>query len=224
MFSLNHLSMHILFIFLFQWYSQALTHHSVSAGLGYYYDNSFNKLTSSENGEKSFLGTTQYPLLLEYDYELFNSSSSGYFLAPKLQYTLMAREEAGDAAKSTFLHFVLPLGMNFGFSNWDWTAGPGILRRTIDGKGGILQLNNGNSTAPFAAPGRKVSSQVVTFNLSTSYNMGPHSAGLDLVTEGITSDKRTFSIMLSYMYQFDFGSGFSSKASSSSPRATSRGR
>lgn len=202
--------------------SQALTHNSLSAGFGFYSENSVNKVTSSADGKESFLGSTQYPFLLSYDFELYSGATSGLFLVPKLFYTLLGREEAGESAKSTFLHFILPVGMNFGASNWDWTVGPGLLRRTIDGEGGVLQLSNGNGTSPFAAPGRKVSSQVVTLNFATSYNMGPHSAGLDVVTEGILSDKRTFSLMLSYMYQFNFAGSFSSSPRGS--RSTYRGK
>lgn len=207
-----------IFLLIFQMHSFALTHNALSVGLGVFYENNLSRITSEDSGKKSFLGSRTFPLVFTYDYEIFSSYSGAYFFAPKLTTNLLLpREEDGDTGKVTNLHLILPIGMNFGATNWDWTAGLGILRRTFDDEGGVIQLNNGGSIDPFAQPGLKVSSQVVTVNLGTSYNMGPHSAGFDLISEGLFSDKRTWNFMLSYLYEFRFGYGYSSSSQRAPP-------
>lgn len=207
-------------MFFFQLQSLAITHNSVSLGVGYFSENNFGKITEDDSGKKTDLGTTSYPLLLSYDYELYEN----FYVSPKIMYTLLPRKENGDLVKNTFLHIVIPFGRNFGLSDFDWSIGPGILRRTMNGSGGVILLNNGNSTDPFAAPGRTVTSQVVTFNMGVSYNYNQHSAGFDVIAEGLFSEKRTWNFMLSYMYEFHFwGSNLSRSRGSPNSRSSGAG-
>lgn len=198
----------------------ALTHNSLSLGVGYYSENVFSEIATKDSGDGGFLGSTQYPLLLSYTYEIYNGGSRPWYFAPQLSYTVLGREEKGDAAKVTNLHLSLPVGKNIGTSRFDWTAGVGILRRTVDGTGGIVQVNNGNGVSPFANPGRKSTSQVLTLNGSISYNLDQHSVGFELQTQGFLSDRRTWNVMLSYMYEFHFGSSYNSDFSSEYSRGT----
>lgn len=199
--------MRILLLLLFHSSSAlALDHNSFYLGIGYFAENSLGKITKESSGDKSFLGAPSYPVVLRYDYHLFGVSptSKEYFFSPKLTYTLLPREEDGDTLKVTHWHLILPLGIKIGTAtNWDLTAGPGILNRTMKGSGGLAQLNNGGSVATFAVPGRKATSQVYTLNLATSYSLDRHQLGFDIVTEGLFSDKRSMSLMFSYMYKLN---------------------
>jgi hypothetical protein len=84
-------------------------------------------------------------------------------------------------------------------------VGVGLLNRKIQGKGGTVQLDNGTGTATFALPGRTVQSRTITFNLGSAFNYGPSRFALDLMIEGLTSEKRSFDIMVSYAYSFSTG-------------------
>lgn len=189
----------IIFI-LFSLSSHALTNKSFYLGLGYHSESSLNKITQSQTGAKSTLGTTTYPLLLKYDLMM----SGNYFFTPKLAYTLMSRNGSGSTLKATYWHLMLPFGKNFTASAWDWALGPGIFNRTLKGAGGTVDLNNGTGTSTFAVPGTSTSSQVITFNFLTNYKIGSHHINFDFITEGLLSaDKRTFDLMLGYLYQFN---------------------
>lgn len=191
-------------LFFFQSFSFSLQHNAFSVGVGYFSENTLGKITKDDSGEKSFLGTPTYPLIFKYDFKIFSTASAtDYYVAPKFTYTLLPRKDQGDTIKVTQWHLMIPFGANLGSSKWDLVGGPGIFNRTIDGEGGVIQLNNGGSVAPFAVPGRKVSSQVMTLNLATSYSLDRHRFGFDLMSEALFSDKSTWSFMFSYLYQLN---------------------
>jgi hypothetical protein len=197
---LSFLIKQILIIFLITKTTQAHTNKSFYLGLGYHSESSLYKITQSQTGAKSMLGSTTYPLLLKYDMII----PGNYFFTPKLAYTLLSRNGSGSTIKSTFWHLMLPFGQNFTGSSWDWAMGLGVFNRTIQGAGGTTEQNNGTSTTTFAIPGRSSTSQTVTFNFLFSRKIQQHSINLDLITEGLLSaDKRTFDLMLGYLYQFN---------------------
>lgn len=178
--------------------------NSFLVGVGYLSENALGKTTTSPNSSPGFLGAASYPLNFKYDWNMnFN-----WFASPQMTFTLFPRSSAGGSAKVTTLHFVLPFGTNLGTSaEWDWFVGPGLMRRTVEGKGGTTVLSNGTGTATFAMPGESSSSQTITFNTGTSYNWEDHRFALDLIIDGMMSGrKRSMSFMLSY--GFRFGEGF----------------
>ncbi|WP_413288985.1 hypothetical protein [Bdellovibrio sp. HCB337] len=171
-------------------------------GVGYFSQNSLNKTTSDVTGKASLFGTASYPLSMKYDFDLM----SDWYGAARLHFTPVPRASAGDSAKTTMMHLSFPVGKNFA-SNWEWFVGPGVIRYETKGKGGIVTLNNGGSTADFALPGRTSTAQNVTLNTGVASNFGSSRIGFDLVTEGAFSEKRSMSLMFSYDYRFN-GGGF----------------
>ncbi len=181
--------------------ASAYNDKSVYLGVGYFSENSLGKQTQSNTGASTQQGTITYPLLVKYDYRIGFES----FFSPALTYTLFNRKDAADSAEVGVLHLMFPFGQNFGSSQWDWSAGLGLLSRTIKGAGGLTQLNNGGSTSTFALPGRSVTQRTFTLNGGISYNPGASRFALDLMTEGILTTKRTYHLMFSYAYGFGGG-------------------
>jgi hypothetical protein len=143
-------------------------------------------------------------LNLKYDW----SFTTDWFVSPQLGFTLNPRESAGGSTKTTLWHVAFPVGMNFGFSlgsQWDWFAGPGIIQYTTKGSGGTAVMSNGTGTATFALPGETSTVQMVTLDAGGSYSLGASRFGLDLIFEGLASNKRSESFMLSYGYRFGGG-------------------
>jgi len=184
--------------------ANAFVENSLYMGIGYYSQNALGKTTSSTNSVPSLLGTTSYPLNLKYDWRV----SMDWYFSPQVGYTPMARSASGDSAKITLLYLTLPVGQNLQSgvgTHWDWFFGPGYLQSTIKGAGGTTVLSNGTSTSTFAVPGESVTGQTITFGGGGSYNFGSSRVGLDLILEGLLSNKRTASFMLSYAYRFGGG-------------------
>lgn len=176
--------------------------HSYFLGLGYFSENSLGRITQQPSGQTSPLfGTISYPLVFRYQAAV----NSKYDFAPSVTYNLLGRKIAGDSATGSLWHLVLPMAYHLS-SNWDWTFGVGYLNRTIAGAGGLVQLNNGNSVATFALPGKTQSSQVLTADLGFSYNSTKWRFDLDVIAEGLVSKKRTFDLMLSLSYALGRGS------------------
>lgn len=174
-------------------------------GVGYFSQNSLNRVANKPSGDAGFLGTSMYALNLKYDIGI----SYDWYLAGRFSITPIARESAGDSAKNTMMHFYFPIGQNFadrGFSGWEWFVGPGLIRYTIQGKGGTTVLSNGTGTATFGLPGKSATVQNVTLNTGLAWNLENSRFGLDVIVEGAMSDKRSEDLMLTYDYRF--GGGF----------------
>ena len=181
--------------------AQAFTGNGAYVGVGVYSENSFFRETQTSTGEKGLFGAISIPIIFKYDWEML----PGLFLAPTLTYTPLGRSSAGNSATETLAHFMFPIGRNFGMSTWDWFAGPGILYRSIKGAGGTETLSNGTSTSVFARPSRSVSMMNITLNAGGSYTTGNSRFATDIVSEGLFSEKRSFSLMFSYCYLFSGG-------------------
>ena len=177
--------------------SNAYSSGNFWGGLGYYSENALNETANDATGKTGLFGTTNYPFIFKYDYEM----TSGWFVAPQLNYTLLPRKTKGDGAEVTINHIVFNFGRNSG--NYDWSFGPGILRETIKGKGGTTVLNNGNSTSTFANPGRSVTTQNITLDLGAGIESGKFRYGLDLYfVAPFSSKERTQNLMFSVIYNF----------------------
>ena len=178
---------------------------TITAGLGYYSQNTFNKVSKEASGQKGFWGEILYPINFQYDFRLDES----WYLAPQLSYTFLPRKSAGDTAKVTFFHLVFPFGTQISESTeniWDWYVGPGFIQYRIEGAGGTVQMNNGTGTSTFAVPGATATIQKVTTNLGTSFEYLRARIALDLIFENIFSNtKRTQNLMLSFSYRFGGG-------------------
>lgn len=181
--------------------AEAYVPRSFSAGIGYQSENVLGKITQNASGSKSVLGTPIYPLLLKYEVPV----TKDLFFAPRLTYTLLTRSATGSSGKVTEWHLMLPFGMNINNGPWDWSAGLGIYNSKIAGAGGIVTLSNGNGISQFVLPGGITETRLISVNAGTTYRAGKNNFGLDLMTTGTFSDKRTINLMVSYMYQFSVG-------------------
>lgn len=179
--------------------SHAFSDKTAAIGIGYLAENSMGRITKTTSGQpNAMIGTTTFPLILKYDWSL----NSNWFLSPSLAYTILDRDTAGGSSKVNLWHLVFAFGENFSSGQWDWYVGPGLLSRTIKGSGGTTVLSNGNGTATFSLPGRSSTSRVMTINTGISYSFDNSRLGFELISEGLLSDKRTFSFMLNYTYSF----------------------
>jgi hypothetical protein len=190
-----------LFTLILNLVAEAHAAKSFYAGIGYQSQNVLGKITQSESGAKSVLGTAIYPVVFKYDLLV----AKDLFFSPKLTYTLLSRSAIGGSGKVTEWHLMLPLGMNIKDGPWDWSAGPGVYNSKIAGSGGVVTLSNGNGTSQFALPGGTTETQLISVNAGTYYRAGKSSFGFDLMTTGTFSDKRTINLMVSYLYQFSGG-------------------
>ncbi len=182
----------------------AFSPDSYSLGVGYYSQNILNKTSQSETGETKLLGEASFPITLKYDFAI----SPSWYLAPQFGYTLLPRKAPGSTADITLMQLSFLFGQNFSSmsSTWDWYFGPGFLQQTIKGKGGTMELPNGNTTATFAVPGGTSQIRKVTLNLGSSYSFDRARLGLDLIFENaFSSTKRTQSLMFSASYLFGGG-------------------
>ncbi|AZZ36349.1 hypothetical protein CIK05_05940 [Bdellovibrio sp. qaytius] len=182
--------------------ANAFTANHWWVGLGYYSENALNKVATDATGKTGFLGTANYPLIVKYDLAAWQS----WFVAPQLNYTLLPRETKGNGAKVTLTHLVFNIGQNTS-SDFEWSFGPGILRETIQGKGGTTTLNNGTGTSTFANPGRTVSIHKITLDVGGALTSGRMRYGLDLYfVAPFSSKERTQNLMLSFAYDLSASS------------------
>lgn len=180
----------------------AFKNNTFSIGIGYHSRNALNRLSAKADGSKSLLGVTSFPLVLQYDWNFYES----YFVAPQLHYTLLPQEATDKSTKTTMTHILFPIGMNF-FESSDnaaeWFVGPGIVQYSMKGKGGIKTLNNGTGTSSFAVPGREVKIRNITLNMGLAYNFSVHRTAFTLIVENAAlSSRHTESLNLTYTYRF----------------------
>jgi hypothetical protein len=175
---------------------------AVTLGLGYYSQNALGKTTSSTDSSPGILGAASFPLYLKYDWWVMTD----WYVSPQFTYTPIARSSAGGSAKTTMMMLSLPVGANFGFTadtHWDWSVGPALVQYTVKGAGGTTVLDNGTTTATFAVPGETKTMRNITLNAGSSFNfLYAHRVAVDMILEGLFSNKRSESIMISYGYQF----------------------
>lgn len=184
----------------------AFKNHAFYGGVGYFSQNSLNRVANKPTGDAGFLGTSSYALNLKYDWAM----TSDWYLSGRFSYTLLPRESAGSSAKTTMMHLYFPIGLNFGGSSdthWEWAAGPGLIRYSMQGAGGTQTLSNGTGTATFGLPAKTKTFQNVTLNTGIAFNLGNSRYGLDAIIEGALSSKRSINLMFCYDYRFG-GGGF----------------
>lgn len=184
----------------------AFKNRAFYGGVGYFSQNSLNRVANKPTGDAGLLGTNAYPLNVKYDWAM----SSDWYLATRFSFTPIARESAEGSAKTTMMHLYFPIGQNFfdrGSSGWEWFVGPGIIRYAIQGKGGTTVLSNGTGTATFGLPGKSATVQNITLNTGIGMSYDFSRFGLDVIIEGAMSGKRSENLMFTYDYRFG-GGGF----------------
>jgi hypothetical protein len=180
-------------------FASSMGGNSLYVGVGYFSENAYYKIQENSTAQTQFLGTADYPLVGLYHYEL----GDGYFLEPQIGYNFLGRSAAGNSATATILNFMVPYGTTFsvfGLTGFDWTLGPGLLRRTLVGSGGTVTLNNGTGTTTFAMPSSSNSSTTLTLNAGLAYVFSGNRFAFDIISEGYLSKKLNFNLMASYSY------------------------
>lgn len=168
-------------------------------GVSFYQQNVLGKITKTADGEPSLSGFYFYPLFIKYDYLL----TTEWYVSPQLSYTPIGRNSAGSATTTTLLQFLLPVGFDlyrWTESSLDWQFGLGLNRYSIQGNGGTETLLNGTTPTVFVKPSRSTSATTGVFVLGTSFEYGASRFGFDFIFEGLFSEKRTPSAVLSYAY------------------------
>jgi len=182
----------------------AFKNQAFYAGIGYFAQNSFNKVATKPTGDAGFFGPHSYPLNVKYDFSI----GSDWYMATRFSYTPLPRSSAGDSAKTTMMHLYFPVGRNFASvsnSSWEWFVGPGLIRYSIQGAGGTTVLSNGTGTATFGLPSKSATIQNVTLNTGVGWNVDLLRVGMDLIFEGALSSKRSANILFSLDYRFSGG-------------------
>lgn len=156
-----------------------------------------NRVSQNPSGKTDTLGTTYFNL----DFKYHATLSADVLWSPHLVWMpdfLLPRSR--DFVKTSFLIIGSPLTYRLRGS-WDVSGGPSVVMYQIKGSGGYTTLSNGNTVSRFALPGRTETAKTMALLLGTSYNRAPYRASLELLTEGLLSDKkRTYSVMFTLAY------------------------
>lgn len=183
-------------------YAAAFSSGGIKLGIGFYSQNSGGEITKQADGAPSSLGSSSLPLFLKYDWNFMG----GWFFAPQLSYTPIGRTSAGDSTTTTMTQLLLPVGTEITRSGEmivDWEAGLAVSQYTMTGAGGTEQLSNGTGTSTFARPGRTVTTKTVALMGGISASQARLRFAFDLFIEGIATEKRTPSLMLSFAYMLN---------------------
>lgn len=160
-----------------------------------------NKLATSASGKTSTFGTTFYNLQLEYHIPLTKMT----LFSPRLNYmheSIHAVEAEDKGSKSSLNYLVLPFTFNV-HDLWDFSSGMTIVRYTVKGKGGTIELDNGTGRTTFARPGRTVTSTTAGLMFGVAFNYKQLRSGLDLMVQGpFSAERRSLSSVLSCTWSF----------------------
>ena len=170
---------------------------SYDLGLGYLGQN-FGFTSAQASGDAGTFGASSLTLNWNARGEI---GGSGWFLNPWLAFTPLHRSDSDEAIEQRDWFFAFDLGLPLGESNWDVRAGTGLKLQSLSGNGGLVQLDNGNSTSTFALP----SYSATTLTLGLNAGVGGALPGLldgrlrlDLdtwVTGAFSSDRRAWDLL-----------------------------
>lgn len=168
-------------------------------GLALYQQNSLGEITKTADGSPSMTGSFSYPVFVKYDYLL----TTEWYVSPQLSYTPIGRDSSGAATTTTMAQFILPVGFDlyrWTESSLDWQFGVGLTHYSIKGNGGTDTLYNGSTPTVFVKPSRSTTALTGLFLVGTSLGYGSSRFGFDFIFEGLLSEKRSPSLVLSYAY------------------------
>lgn len=156
-----------------------------------------NSLAGNTNGSKKWI-TKWYPILsLDARLEIWGK----LLFIPGIHYAFLGHESSSESAKVTTIK--LPLGFSYPLWLFDFQFGPGVLWTIIQGAGGTVTLNNGNSTATFAKPGLAAISRLFTWELGLGAQLWRFRLDFDgFVTSALSSDSRELGVEGRLSYGF----------------------
>jgi hypothetical protein len=168
-----------------------------SVGLGVLQRDSFRLLNKDQGIEKP-KEENNYPLLhLQYTFSAYD-----LVWAPELIYMPLKRKSQDGGTESSYLGLRVPVKNELTYDSF-WTYGFSYFRYTIEGKGGVIYLDNLGSSQLFDLPASTVTSQFLTLDLSYGYNWDQWTAEAILLSEKILSNtKRSFSLMVEFKYNW----------------------
>lgn len=171
---------------------------SYDLGLGYLGQN-FGSTSALASGATGTFGASSLTLNWNARGEL--GGISGWFLNPWIAFTPLKRSDSDDSVQQRDWYFAFDLGRSLGDSAWDVRAGTGIKLQSLSGNGGLVKLDNGNSTSTFARP--SYSSSTLTFGLNAGVGgafpglwEGALRVDVDAwVTGALSSDRRAWDLL-----------------------------
>ena len=168
----------------------------VGAGaLGY----TMGQSSGNASGDASALGAVYPTLGIGIDANVYDFLYAGLEFA----FTPIPKEQKGNSASTQVLLISVPVKARPWGEGLDFKLGPGVLFYYIDGKDGIVQVNNGTSTSPFARPGRSVTSRIFTVDAGISYRAPMNVViSLDALIGGVLASRHTVSGLLQVSYSF----------------------
>ncbi len=170
---------------------------SYDLGLGFLGQN-FGFTAAQPSGDAGTFGASSLTLNWNARGEI---GSSGWFLNPWMAFTPFHRSDSDDSIEQRDWFFAFDLGLPLGESDWDFRAGTGVKLQSLSGNGGLVRLDNGNSTSTFARP--SYSSSTLTFGLNAGFGGalpgfldGKFRLDLDTwVTGAFSSDRRAWDLL-----------------------------
>lgn len=157
-----------------------------------------NRQASEDSGKTSVAGTSFYHLYLQGNLPLGKS----FGFSPNLRYGSPFTVKSPDGGSTSSLT-ALGLPLLYKKGAFAFGGGPMLLRYEINGKGGTIVMNNGNSQATFGLPGNKVATTTTALTLTSQVDWKSLLFGLDIVIHGMGSaEKRSTSLALALAYGF----------------------
>jgi hypothetical protein len=171
---------------------QAAPARSYELGLGMT-SYQLQRTTRSETGQIQAEGTSFYHLHAQYHWAVGSSYLSPYFhyMPPSLWAAESAAKSSQTSLTGLGISWTKPVS-----TRWDLTTGPLLLRYSVKGKGGLVTLNNGESTSTFFLPSEEKTSQTIVWQGGAAFLYDPLRYSLDLLIHApLGSVQRSYSLM-----------------------------
>jgi len=165
----------------------------LNLGIGVLFHNLGKRVSNSETGAKSLLGTA-YSVLSIYG----RFGEGNWFFVPALHYTIPGRMDFDSAAERSLLALSVMGARKI--KSFEVRLGPGILFYSIQGVGGTAILNNGNSISEFYKPAYISTSRLFYFDVGGGYAWRRFRVDLDTLITGTFGKRRAVSTVLSLSY------------------------
>lgn len=166
----------------------------VHAGLGVMTQNLFGKTSTDVSGASNSLGTHYLGLHAQ-----AHLGGGDWLFAPTLNVTPLGLEDSDSGSTRRVLSLGL-MGVKR-WSPWDIRLGPGLYFYQINGSGGRVTLNNGNSTQTFFRPGDTSTAFQFSAIAGIGREINPDfRVDWDFAVTGLAGERRALTSMLFLSY------------------------
>ncbi len=157
-----------------------------------------SKVATDASDQTSFLGNSYY---LPIQMKTYFGALFGLQTMLKAMYTVLPRTTPDGGAQTSMLLLAAPMVYRLS-QKWDIDFGLSWLLYIIRGQGGTKSLNNGAGMTTYGLPARYQMTENLIFEMGTSFTTHSSNIGLDILIESPLSNRRAFSVLLSYNYRF----------------------